>query len=291
MKSNSEMGRPPVRRGCRILGALLIVGSSAARASDGLIEINQAKVLAAGGFPFKITKAGSYRLTSNLDVTVAADPKNTDAIDVNTNNVTIDLNGFSILGPAVCTGFPVKTSCANSGAGSGVSTSSSAISWVVRNGFIRGMGQSGVNALTGADGVVEHVTASGNGAVGIRVTQGVVRSCTAWQNGGNGIEVTDGAALDNTSSHNGGGYGIRVDTGVASRNFAFDNGGAGIGTGGLASNNMSDSNLSWGLQGFTTGAGYVGNVLTNNNGTPGNANFGGVGLNLGQNQCGAVLCP
>src|SRR5271168_1996843 len=43
-------------------------------------------------FPIKISKPGSYRLTQNLDV------KGGDAIDVLTANVTIDLNGFSIIG-------------------------------------------------------------------------------------------------------------------------------------------------------------------------------------------------
>jgi hypothetical protein len=42
-----------------------------------------------------LTLAGSYRLTSNLVVPDA----NTDAIDVNADEVTIDLNGFSIIGP------------------------------------------------------------------------------------------------------------------------------------------------------------------------------------------------
>jgi hypothetical protein len=61
-------------------------------AVDGVVLINQSEVLAAGGFPYHITQSGSYRLSSNLLVSSA-----TDAIDISANNVTIDLNGFSII--------------------------------------------------------------------------------------------------------------------------------------------------------------------------------------------------
>ena len=65
-------------------------------AVDGVIEINQALVTAAGGFPYKITVPGSYRLTSDLSVSAVA----TDAIDITAAPVTIDLNGFSLNGPS-----------------------------------------------------------------------------------------------------------------------------------------------------------------------------------------------
>jgi hypothetical protein len=51
--------------------------------------IDQAKVTASGGFPFRITKAGSYRLSSNLTVTGSRD-----GIYVEVSNVTVDLDGF-----------------------------------------------------------------------------------------------------------------------------------------------------------------------------------------------------
>lgn len=55
---------------------------------------DQAKVLANGGFPFTIsTQNTSYRLTGSLTVTTE-----TDAIYVTANQVTIDLNGFAIVG-------------------------------------------------------------------------------------------------------------------------------------------------------------------------------------------------
>ena len=75
-----------------VLMTMLMSFPRAALAVDGVIEINQARVIAAGGFPFKIISFGSYRLTSNLSVNSAAD-----GIDVNASYVDIDLNGFAIV--------------------------------------------------------------------------------------------------------------------------------------------------------------------------------------------------
>ena len=51
-------------------GAVTMLGFAAsAGAVDGTIEINQAKVMAAGGFPYLISNPGSYRLTGNLAIT------------------------------------------------------------------------------------------------------------------------------------------------------------------------------------------------------------------------------
>jgi hypothetical protein len=73
--------------------------SAPAFAVDGQVLINQSTVMAAGGFPYKITHPGSYKLSGNLVV-----PADVDGIDILTDNVTIDLNGFTISGPDTCTG-------------------------------------------------------------------------------------------------------------------------------------------------------------------------------------------
>src|SRR5437870_3755247 len=91
--------------------ALLCAGLSCnLYAVDGVILIDQNRALAGNvtpgdlqGFPVTISVAGSYRLSGNLTVPDA----NTTAILVTVDNVTIDLNGFSIIGPTVCVGMPV----------------------------------------------------------------------------------------------------------------------------------------------------------------------------------------
>ncbi len=80
-----------------VLAVLLC--TSAAEAAGGRIEISQAAVEAAGGFPFVIAEPGNYVLTSDLVVT-----EDVDAISVaaSAHTVTIDLAGFRIDGPYVC---------------------------------------------------------------------------------------------------------------------------------------------------------------------------------------------
>src|ERR1022692_224651 len=89
-------------------------------AVDGVVLISQVQALAgnvtpgdAPGFPVTISVPGSYRLSGNLTVP----DQNTTAIQIAADNVTIDLNGFSILGPTVCTGTPAVTSCGPKGSG------------------------------------------------------------------------------------------------------------------------------------------------------------------------------
>src|SRR6266568_4278046 len=99
---------------------------------------------AAGGFPYKITQPGSYRLSGNPTVPDA----NTTAIQVLADNVIIDLNGFSIIGPVVCTGSPV-TSCSPTPTNSNVNPNAGVDGGLfnnitVVNGTVRGMGRRGI---------------------------------------------------------------------------------------------------------------------------------------------------
>ena len=74
-----------------LLAILLLFGVRAAFAVDGQVLINQVSVMAAGGFPYKITQPGSYKLSGNL-----VGPLNTAIIQILTNNVVLDLNGFNV---------------------------------------------------------------------------------------------------------------------------------------------------------------------------------------------------
>src|SRR5882757_4036016 len=88
-------------------------------AVDGVILIDQTRALAGSvtpgdtpGFPITLSQAGSYRLTGNLTVPNAS----TAAISIGADNITIDLNGFSIIGPTVCSTIntgngPIVNSC------------------------------------------------------------------------------------------------------------------------------------------------------------------------------------
>ena len=90
-----------------LTAAALATLAAPAGAVDGLVLIDQNHALAgsvtpgdAPGFPVTISQAGSYRLASNLTV-----PAGVNAIEITANDVTIDLNGFSIVGPGVFPGM------------------------------------------------------------------------------------------------------------------------------------------------------------------------------------------
>ena len=133
-----------------------------------------------GGYPITLTEPGSYILTSNLSTTNA----NQTLIQVNADNVQIDLNGFALLGPAVCSGSTV--SC--TGTGTGVGISASGRNYVtVRNGSIRGMGDAGIVVANHAR--IEDMTIASNGgqgvsAIGFGSIGGVFRRLSIGLNGG-----------------------------------------------------------------------------------------------------------
>ena len=194
------------------------------QAADGVIEINQAIVEANDGFPYVISEPGSYILTGNLTVP----DENTTAIQVGADDVTIDLNGFAIIGPVQCTAENGSVSCSPEGTGVGVRAQAltaliarlvgEPTNTVVRNGTIRGMGSSGVRIFFG---LVEGVRALENGATGIRSGNGVVRSCLAELNGAAGIFFSNsaGSVVEHSIAlFNGAGGGIILGGGVVRGN-------------------------------------------------------------------------
>lgn len=181
--------------------AICVLLAVPAFAVDGVVLINQSIALAgsvtpgdAPGFPVTISEPGSYQLSGNLVVPDA----NTTAIQITANNVTIDLNGFSIIGPVACTGFPVT--CAPAGTGSGI-TGASFNGITIRHGVITGMGGDGI--LVGGSTRIEDVRALGNGAIGIIVGDASVSFSEASNNGGGGL-VGEGAFISVTAIANAG---------------------------------------------------------------------------------------
>ncbi|MFZ0677272.1 hypothetical protein [Candidatus Binatus sp.] len=165
----------------------MLVWASSAAAVDGTIEINQAKVLANGGFPYVVSTSGSYRLTGNLTVSSTS----ADAIDVNASDVTVDLNGFSITGPGGST------------SGSGISAAG-VVDVTVENGTITEFG--GAAAIrAGNNSIVKNVHASSNGNGIVAGNGSVISDNIAHDNSGTGINcngsacsISGNAAFNNT---------------------------------------------------------------------------------------------
>ena len=226
-----------------------LLGADAAT-PDGVILIDQNRAVAGNvtpgdtaGFPVTISQSGSYRLTGNLTVP----DLDTAAIQITADFVTLDLNGFSISGPGICS-TGTTTTCPAQGKGVGVLAANDPRSprgTRVLNGSVRGMGLFGIR-LAGGGSFVEKVTADSNAGGGMMVNGAVTQSAatqngsfgiiadiikdsSSLQNAGDGIilGVNGGVASGNVSSLNGG-FGIAVQFGTATANNLFLNQGAGI---------------------------------------------------------------
>ncbi len=231
---------------------------------DGTVLINQSTVMAAGGFPYRITQPGSYRLSGNLSVPDA----NTTAISIDSDSVTLDLNGFAIIGPTVCNAFPPVT-CSPTGSGVGIG-SFSHTNVTVMNGTVRGMGFNGVSLTGGAQAAAAHridrVNAFSNGNVGLldEGDSSVITSNTAFRNRSSGI-VANGTVTGNVANHNGG-FGIGA-SGTVTGNVANGNGVSGLSGGGGAtfSGNEASFNGSFGIDAACPSS-VVGNRAVSNPG-------------------------
>ena len=208
-------------------------------AVDGVVLFNQASALAGNvtpgdtpGFPVTISAPGSYRLTGNLVVTDLS----VNVIEITTDNVTIDLNGFSLIGPVVCTGNPVS-SCTSVGDGVGIFSRKSNLT--VLNGTIRGMND-GIT-FVGGDNHIEKVHATSNTSIGIGSGNGqsLVTSCNTSFNGVFGI-FGNGKAEGNVAEGNG--LDGIVFAGAMTNNVAANNKGNGISGQGVFSGNSATTN-------------------------------------------------
>lgn len=167
-----------VRSGClalSVLGIFLVSGDVSAVGNNA--SVAEAK------FQLTVSEPGTYRLSEDVVVTDA----NTTAIEINVDNVTIDMNGFSIRGPGTCTPPPV--SCAPRGTGNGIHAVTRG-NIVVKNGGIYGMGNVGIYLETNSVHI-DNMRLSGNSNGGIVVFGGVINNSVIVDNGGDGIAGLD----------------------------------------------------------------------------------------------------
>ena len=271
--------------------ALLFAAALPALASNGVIEINQAKVLAGDvtpgdlpGFPVTISANGSYILTSDLNLTAAASPPNTNGIEVTGQSVTIDLNGFTLFGTTQCSP-PHPITCAPLGTGNGIEVPNGYTNLAVRNGTIRGLGNYGIHSENGK-GNYEDLTVSDCGSSGLRVQNAIIQRVQARLNGDRGIDLLEGlitdsiavldksagifatfAILENCSSSNNGAAGIQADQSNVRNSYA---------------------NVNQGVELSMTSSSWSGNTLL---GCGGPCQSGSGNLQLGPNNCEGVSCP
>jgi Right handed beta helix region/Periplasmic copper-binding protein (NosD) len=124
-----------------VLAIVTILCPLGAVAVDGVNEINQTSILAAGGFPYTIPAPGSYVLTGDL-----TPPPGIGALVAGADNIEIDLNGFTIVSPP----GPAATGIDSAGF----------VGLVVRRGVVQGFG--GAAIIAGSDSKVIETKLSGN---------------------------------------------------------------------------------------------------------------------------------
>ena len=260
------------------------LGCIPAFAVDGVVLINQSQALAGNvtpgdtpGFPVTLSQAGSYRLTGDLIVPDA----NTTAIRITADHVTLDLNGFAIVGPTVCTSSPAN--CPPIAQGIGIQadngpTADGPRGTKILNGTVRGMGSTGI-FITGAGSVVERVVVDSNGGGGVLIAGSVIES-SATRNGTFGILATIVRDCYVTDNHD---IGIQLDGigGVATGNIASFNGSHGIlSPNGTVSGNTAVRNAAFGIS-ATCPSSIAGNTFVSNSG--GTINTSGAGCVLFNN--------
>ncbi len=138
---------------------------------------------------FKITQPGSYYLTGNI-----TGESGKDGIEIASAGVTLDLNGFAVIGvPGSLSGVVIRSGATE-----------------VRNGFVRSWGVDGVtsgSAIT--NNRVIDVRASGNGGVGIYAgNYSEARNCMAVSNGSHGIAIYAYGRAEGCTARSNGGDGI-----------------------------------------------------------------------------------
>lgn len=206
----------------RVIGLRLVLTlvalalGSPAYAVDGVVEINHAKALAGevttgdlAGYPVTISEPGSYRLTSDLVVTSGID-----GIDIDADNVTVDLNGFTIFGSGEV-GL-------NDGIAVGVQDNTE-----VRNGTIRGFLRHGIFSLVGTRTRVIDVRAISNFGSGIQLEGiGFVDGCVALDNSLWGIRAGESSLVINSLVRGNNSHGLALSTSAGFRsNIATENNG------------------------------------------------------------------
>lgn len=208
--------------------------ASPASAVDGVVEINQTCAIGTGclagdpaGFPVRIEAAGSYRLTSDLDLSGEPVPQDATAIQIllSAEGTTLDLNGFSITGVVSCAGTP-PTCNPSGGTGIGVNAAASLVR--VSGGAIRGMGSDGVK-VQGFDSQVEDVRLQSNGGVCVSGSQGtLIRGLSVRLCGGHGIAAGFGSLVEGNTVAFSGGLGLALDatSGYARNVLRGNNGGS-----------------------------------------------------------------
>jgi hypothetical protein len=179
---------------------------------------------------FKITLPGSYYLATNI---VGVSGKHGIAIEA--SQVTLDLNGFSLIGvPGSLSGIR--------------NTNGATVGLLVRNGVIRNWGSDGISGLNGGYGATfSNLRVLNNGGNGMNVFRATVRDCVAQDNASDGILAYESSVVNCSATGNGTGFGVFFSSLIESCTAKFNNNGIDAGGGCSVINNTIQASSSAGL--------------------------------------------
>ena len=217
--------------------------------------------------PYAVNQPGSYYLTQNLATSSG------NAITITVDNVSIDLNGFTLTGL--------------SGSSNGIIVSGSHRHIRVYNGSVRGFGSSGVDLSTAVLAELYSLVVSGNGGVGISAGDNVtVRDCVSRENNNDNFRAFSHAAFSHCSAVlSTTGHGFNVASDCQFSNCVSDSNARGYTTtdGGSLSHCVARRNKDYGI--YTEKAGIVSNCTSSGQ--------SGVGIRVGDDskvtECVATL--
>lgn len=203
--------------GYLIAGPLNPPGGSVASTYKTLSEVEPRVAINSTNTPgnatnvFVITQPGSYYLAANVAV-----PSGKNGILVSASRVTIDLNGFAIVG--------------STGSLEGITTAGGSPSHVnVRNGTIATCGSTGINLVWAPSCLIENVAFAGNKGHGLQAGNNThVSNCSASNTTNSGFYSAGGVVFhDCTAYWNGSGF-VSQQSDVYERCVAQSNNGVGF---------------------------------------------------------------
>lgn len=161
--------------------------------------------------PFDIIESGSYYLTQTIDA------GGSNGITITASNVTLDLNGYTLLSDG-------------SGTSSAVFCNASITNLVIRNGIISNWGGYGINGVSASHCNIADMQVSGCNLSGVSVgINSRIENCTATNNTFDGINANNQGQVINCIASNNGTDGIDVNaSSIVSTCVAFDNSANGI---------------------------------------------------------------
>lgn len=250
-----------------ILSHLFILNTYAQNC-DSRIPIED-KAVSGQTYKYLISESGSYYFTDTIYISGG----NSDGIEITASNVTLDLNGFALIG--------------DDNTDDGIIINGNNI--IIKNGIITRWGGDGIEGRNTSQVMLDNLKSSDNGSNGMIINNNsliinsqsmrngsnginsddsnIIFNTITSENVGEGIEVSIGSIVINSQSYSNEDYGINTLNGSLIDNCSANGNSAGIyeGIGNIIINSFAYDNSTYGI--YAGSAGLIMNNVCNYNGS------------------------